>query len=93
MKELVQSSGLTQAELAKLMRVARPTVSLWLNGKAFPGELTEVKWNTLLDAIKAAVDTQDLPLPNTLTPQEREAEINRRLTPHILRAKERSTTG
>lgn len=62
MFEDVKRAGILPGDFAKLARVARPTASAWFNGHAAPHALLSERVDKLLDAIRAALEAQELPL-------------------------------
>lgn len=75
MFEIVHTARLLPHEVAKLLKVNRITVSLWLNGHRKPHRLLADAVNDLLDRITVAVESGDLPLSTDVGRKYRSAII------------------
>jgi hypothetical protein len=58
-------------EIAKLLKVSRVTVSLWMNGHCEPHNLLIAKVRKLLDAVSKALQCGDLPAPRSVKQPDR----------------------
>ena len=83
MFEIVKTARLNPHELAKMLSVSRVTVSMWVNGHNKPHQLIEARVLKLLDAVKSAVDSGDLPVPFDVTRRERPHYVNKTLVRHL----------
>jgi hypothetical protein len=63
MFDTAKEVGVKPVDIARLLNIHRVTVSLWLNGRAVPHHLILRRVKLLLDAIRVAKDTGQLPLP------------------------------
>lgn len=61
-RKLFLASGLTVADFARLMGVARQTASGWVNGHHMPCQILGPRYYALLDLIYAEVEAGRLPL-------------------------------
>jgi hypothetical protein len=80
MFEIVHTARLLPHEVARLLKVNRITVSLWLNGHRKPHRLLADTVNDLLDRIAAAVESGDLPINADVKRKDRTAIIDSVLT-------------
>jgi hypothetical protein len=71
MFEPVKQAQLQPHDLAKLLKLNRITVSMWLNGHAMPHKLHREKVQELVDAIQVALDDGKFPVPLEVTRRER----------------------
>lgn len=83
MFEDVKRAGILPGDFAKLARVARPTASAWFNGHAAPHALLSDRVNILLDAVRAALEAQELPLKPGHPRATRREEITRIVSKHL----------
>jgi len=83
MFEIVKTARLQPHELAKMLSVSRVTVSMWVNGHNKPHHLLEARVGKLLDAVKSAVESGDLPVPFDVTRRERPHYVNKTLVKHL----------
>jgi len=77
------AAGLTPADVAKLLKVSRVTVSLWFNGHSQPHALHANKVQKLLDAIGVAVDAGDLPIPRDASRRDRGDLVRKAVEKHL----------
>ena len=83
MFDIAKEAGLGPSDLSKLLKVARVTASLWLNGHANPHHLLRTKVTRLLDGVGRAVEAGELPAPVDLRRGERTAYIERTIVKHL----------
>ena len=83
MFESVKQARLQRQEIANLLKVNRVTVSMWLNGHTKPHHLLVDRVEKLIDAISAAVDAGDLPVPRDVSRRERGYYIQNALKKHL----------
>lgn len=69
----VAGSGLSVAEIARLMGVARQTASEWVNGHHAVHKVLLPRFKALLDLVDAEVEAGRLPLPVRTTYARRQA--------------------
>lgn len=62
----IKRAKLRVTEVARLLHVSRPTASNWFNGVHEPHAMIRGKLNKLLDAIGAALEAGELPVPPTV---------------------------
>lgn len=79
--EVIKTSGLTQEEFAKILRVTRVTVNNWVHNKYPVHRLHADKVKRVLRAVGAAVDAGDFPVKATKR-DERALQIKNVLTQH-----------
>lgn len=79
--EVIKTSGLTQEEFAKILRVTRVTVNNWVHSKHPVHRLHADKVKRVLRAVGAAVDAGDFPVKATKR-DERALQIKNVLTQH-----------
>lgn len=75
---MVQASGLTQVELAKVLGVSRTTVNLWFNGKMNPHRLHAEHVERRMELLSAALRKNLIP-KQTGRRKPRHAEIEKAL--------------
>lgn len=83
MFEIAKEARLQPHDLAKLLKISRITVSMWLNGHSRPHRLLTERVEKLLDAIRAAVDAGELPVPHDVSRRERGHYIQKVLEKHL----------
>lgn len=83
MFKVLKKAGLKPADFAKLIKVHRVTVSLWVNGHNNPHALLSSRVSKMLDAVKAALDAGDLPLSFDVVRRERALHIQRAVLKHL----------
>lgn len=88
MFEVVKEAGLLPHEVANVLDVSRVTVSLWLNGHTGPHKLLTRRVRHLLDAVRNAVESGELPVPSDLNRRERSSYVKRVLAEHFRAATE-----
>lgn len=79
MFEIVKEAELRPHDLSKIAKVSRVTASMWLNGHTKPHPLIKERVEKLLDVIRAAVESGDLPVPPDVTRRERAHYIQKAL--------------
>jgi hypothetical protein len=62
MFEYVHKAGLLPHEMARLLKLNRITVSLWMNGHSKPHRILTKQVEELLDRVRQAVEDGHLPL-------------------------------
>ena len=83
MFEIVREAGLLPHEVAKMLKVSRVTVSMWVNGHCKPHRLLIAKVERFLDGVQRAVDVGDLPLDKTTKRKDRLGQIKVVLVKHL----------
>lgn len=83
MFQIVRDANLLPHEIARVLKVSRVTVSMWVNGHTKPHRLLAEKVAKLLDAITSAIDDGDFPVPPSVKRKEREAFIRGVLVKHL----------
>lgn len=82
---LLRASGVTQGEIARLMRVTPATVSYWANGKKAVSNKHRARLNLFMSAIGKGVEAGDFPLRGGTTRAERRqllvAALRKNVTP------------
>lgn len=78
---IAKDARLQPADLAKLLKVNRVTVSMWFNGHTAPHRLLDDRVQQLLERIRQALETGDLPVPYDITRRERGHYIHKILGP------------
>lgn len=71
MFDVAKDAGILPSDVAKFLGVHRVTVSAWFNGHNEPHRYLQDKIDKLLDAVDAAVETGELPVPRDIRPRER----------------------
>ena len=79
----VREAALRPADLARVLRLNRVTVSMWLNGHTNPHRLLQVRVNKVLDAVKLAVKAGSLPVPHDISRRERAHYVGKALKPFL----------
>lgn len=79
--EVIKTSGLTQEEFAKILRVTRVTVNNWVHSKHPVHRLHADKVKRVLKAVGTAVDAGDFPVKANKR-DERALQIKNVLTKH-----------
>ncbi len=69
--EMLKDTGLTQAELAELFGVTRPTINFWLHGRFKPHALHREKIEMVTAQLAKAVADGRLPLPEGIPKHQR----------------------
>lgn len=72
---LIAAASLTQREFSELCGVSRVTTNLWVTGKMRPHRYIQANIASVLDAIKAALDANELPLSNKVDRSRRSQEL------------------
>lgn len=83
MFEVAKEARLQPHDMAKLLKVSRITVSMWFNGHSKPHRLLGDRVDKLLDAIRAAVEAGELPVPHDVSRRERGHYIQKVLGKHL----------
>jgi len=78
-----KNAKLKTIDLAALLGVSRPTISMWLNGHAEPHHLHANKVVKILDAVRLALEAGDLPTPKGLSAPERLDYLRNVVATHI----------
>lgn len=78
-----EQAKLLPSDLAKLLSINRCTVSFWYAGKTSPHAMIRAKVDRLLDAVAAAVQAGDLPVPHDISRRERGLYITQHLVKHL----------
>lgn len=60
--ELLHKAGITQGELARLLRISRVSINLWVSGRRTPGPFHEPRFTQILQRIQNALEAGTLPL-------------------------------
>jgi hypothetical protein len=76
MFEPVVEAELQPHDLARILKLNRVTVSMWLNGHCLPHRLHIEKVQKLIDAVNEAVEAGKLPLPDGTPRRDREQLIS-----------------
>lgn len=79
MFEPVKQAELQPHDIAKLLKLNRITVSLWLNDHALPHKLHRERVQKLVDAISEAVEAGAFPVPIDVPRRERGLYIRKAL--------------
>jgi hypothetical protein len=77
MFEHVHKAGLLPHDLARLLKLNRITVSLWMNGHSKPHRILTTAVEELLDRVHKAVEDGHLPLPDGVRRKDRSALIDK----------------
>jgi hypothetical protein len=85
MFEIAKEARIRPDDFSKLAKVSRVTASMWFNGHTKPHHLLQVRVNELLDAIKAAMDAGDLPVPHDVGRRERHLYVTKAVEKHMKR--------
>jgi hypothetical protein len=83
MFEIAKEARIRPDDFAKLTKVSRVTTSMWFNGHTKPHHLLQVRVNELLDAIKAAMEAGDLPVPHDVGRRERHLYVSKAVEKHM----------
>lgn len=83
MFDVAKDAGILPNDIAKHLGVHRVTVSSWFNGHNEPHRYLKDKVEKLLDAIDAAVETGELPVPRDIKARERGSYVDRVITKHL----------
>lgn len=83
MFDVAKDAGVLPNDIAKHLGVHRVTVSSWFNGHNEPHRYLKDKVDKLLDAIDAAVETGELPVPRDIRPRDRSGYVDRVITRHL----------
>lgn len=83
MFDVVKQAEIKPHELARLIGVSRVTASMWLNGHTNPHKLLEAKVQKVLDAVRRALDEDQLPAPRGLTGEDRRNYIHAALVAQL----------
>ena len=73
--QAARDAGLTPADLSALFKVHRVTCSRWLNGHRTPHFHLVSSVSRVLDAVRKAVDTGQLPVPLNVSLDDRRPYI------------------
>lgn len=68
---ILKAAHIGPTDIARQLKVNRVTVSLWLNGHTVPSSLVKDRLQVFLDAVKAAYEAGDLPVPFDVSRRER----------------------
>lgn len=79
MIQTFKDAKLLPHEVAKALGINRVTVSMWYNGHTSPHRLHADKVQNLVDAVRAAVDSGDLPVSHDIPRRERWHYISTKL--------------
>lgn len=83
--ELLRAAKVTQADVARLLRVSRVSVNSWITGRTAPGKFHEPRFNAVITGIKRALDAGLLPgyletlARSALDPDERFTYVRQQL--------------
>lgn len=83
MFEITKEARLRPHEIAKLLKVSRVTVSMWVNGHSKPHRMLGDRVDKLLDAIRHAVEAGELPVPHDISRRERGHYIQKTLAKRL----------
>lgn len=83
MFDVAKDAGILPNDIAKHLGVHRVTVSSWFNGHNEPHRYLKDKVEKLLDAIDAAVETGELPVPRDIRARERGGYVDRVIAKHL----------
>jgi predicted transcriptional regulator len=70
-------------EISKLLGVSKQAVSSWYAGTRQPHPQVMHRLQRLLDAVSAAVDAGELPVPTVVEHSERWGYVNRTIVKHL----------
>ena len=90
MFDVAKDAGVLPNEIAKHLGVHRVTVSSWFNGHNVPHRYLMERVEKLLDAIDAAVETGELPVPRDMRARDRGQYVENVLAKHFNGASETS---
>ncbi len=83
MFDVAKDAGVLPNDIAKHLGVHRVTVSSWFNGHNEPHRYLKDRVDKLLDAIDAAVETGELPVPRDIKARERGSYVDRVIAKHL----------
>ena len=74
---ILKVARIRTVDAAKLLKLSRVTVSLWVNGKAQPHSLVRTRVLNFLDAVEQAMQAGSLPVPFDVGRRERGFYVQR----------------